>query len=295
MKHPFVLALGLILIAAAAGGYVGPLYEESAESCGSLLLPEATAYCEAYEQRRWTVLLPLLALALPLVVAGLSRSGRADREPRPVNPLAAATAGLLTLPVAFVILAPLFVLNLVLYGFTQAYTGMPYVFAPAVLAVGALVSARLAVRAGADAGVALAAAAAGLPLVVAVQAVAEAFRWRLDDMAVPLMLSGPFSYNQPDDAATLVTLALAAIPIPLALGAAAWSRRRLHAGWGAGLLFLSSLVASVLFGATDNGLYSAASIHWLPLLLLPAGLALSAVCLSSRRDLPAPLAESLTT
>lgn len=272
MRHPFVLAFGLVLLAAAAAGVVGPLYEESAESCGSLLRPEPFAFCAGYEQRRRSVLLLLLAAALPALLAGLRRGSPlgADRRGRP---LLAAAAGLLTLPVALLILLPIAVLDVLLHGFTQAQTGLPYVFAPAALAAGALVSARLAVRAGADPGAALAAAAVGLPLVLAVQAVAEALRWRLDDVATPLLLSGFFSYDQPNDAATLVTLALAAAPMPLLLGAAARYRRALPGGAGAVLLFLSATVGSLLFEATDNSLYAAASVRWLPLVLLPAGLA----------------------
>ena len=146
----------------------------------------------------------------------------------------------------------------------------------------AFVAAGLAVRAGADAGVALAAAAIGLALGLAVQAVAEAFRWRLDDIATPLLLSGVFSSNGRNDTATLVTFALAAIPMPLALGIAAWSRRQMSAGLGAGLLSLSALIGSVLFGATESGTaYPAASIRWLPLVLLPAGLAVLAIFIRS--------------
>lgn len=288
MRHPFAVALGLVLLAAAAAGVVGPLYAESAESCGSLLLPEAESFCDPYEQRRRTAVLVLLACALPLVVAGRLRAGHGDRTHRPRNAAAGAAGGLLTLPVAVVVLAPLFLLDAALHGVTQAYTGMPFVFVPAVLAIGALVAARLAVRAGADEGLALAAAAVGLPLVLAVQAVAEALRWRLDDVATPLLLSGPFSSNRPEDAATLVTLALAAVPMAVALGSATRSRRRLAAGTGAGLLGLSALVASVLFEATDDGgVYAAASVRWLPLVLLPAGLAAWAVWTSSEQEQPA--------
>lgn len=285
VKSPFAFALGLILLAAAAGGFVGPLYAESAESCGSLLLPEEAPFCDPYEQRRRIELMALVACALPLLLAGLNRVRGGDLEHHRVNVVAAAAAGLLTLPVALMILLSLAVLNLVAHGFTQAYTGVPYIFAPAALALGALVAARLAVRAGADAGVALAAVAVALPLVLSVQAVAEAFRWTLDDLDTPLLLSGPFSYNQPEDAATMVTLALAALPVPLILGAVTWSRRQMPAALGAGLLFLSTVGGTVLFESSDDGgLYSAASIRWLLLLLVPAGLAVFALHRQTRQD-----------
>ena len=285
MRNPFSVALGLVLLSAAAAGFVGPLYAESAESCGSLLLSEASQFCDPYEQRRWIVLAVLTACALPPMLFGLRRTGPVAARLHPRNAFAGAAAGLLTLPVAVVLLTPLFVLNQALYGFTQAFTGVPYILAPAVIAVGALVAARLAVRAGADAGCALAAAAVGLPLLLSVQAVAEAFRWRLDDTATPLLLSGAFSYNQPDDAATLVTLALSSVPMCLALGVATRARRQMPSNLGAGLLGLAALVGSLLFEATDDGgVYSAASIRWLPLVLLPAGLAVLAICTRSSLD-----------
>lgn len=283
MRRPFVLGFGLILVAAAAAGFEGLLYAESGTNCGSLLRPDVTAFCDPYEQRRRVTLVLLLAVALPLVLVGLVRTGGSERPPRRVRLLPAAAAGLLTLPIASVILFVVALLNYALFGFTQESTGLPYVFAPAALAVGALVSARLAVRAGADSGAALVAAALGLPLAFSVQAVAEAFRWRLDDVATPLLLSGLFS-GSTMDAATLVTLALAAIPIPLLLVLAASSSRRVPAGLGVVSLFLSALVGGVLFEADDS-----VSIRWLPLLLLPAVLTVLAARTRSRPDRPAPV------
>lgn len=290
MKHPFALAFGLILLAAVAAGVVGPLYAESGESCRSLLVQDQASFCDTHVRRRWIVLLALLAPAVPLVLAGLLRSREPDSNPARGNAqaaAAAAAAGLLTVPVALVLLVPLAVLDLLLYGLTQATTGVPFIFSAAALAVGALLAARLAVRAGADEGMALAGAAAGLPLVLTVQAVAEAFRWRLDDIAPPLLLSGPFASHDRNDAATLVTLVLAAIPMLLALGLAAWSRRRLPAGVGVGLLFLSALAGSVLLAA-DVEARPGLSIRWLPVLLLPAGLAILAMCVRSRSNQPEP-------
>lgn len=117
-----------------------------------------------------------------------------------------------------------------------------------------------------------------------VQSVVEAIRWTLGDIP-PMQLSGAFGNNGADDPVTLATLALAAIPLIVLLGLAARSRCAMSPPLAAAMLFLSTLLGSVLYGVNDGTVYPAASILWLPLLLVPVALTVLATR-ARGQDLP---------
>jgi hypothetical protein len=253
----------LVLAAVAAAG--GSYFDESASSCGSLIVPGSGPDCSRYRSDRlWLV---LVTGGVGVILLAVALYPRRRRWVAPVGPAAlTATLGLLAPGVE-----AMFIVSLrhVWGPVSEEYTGMPDVWAPVALVTGVLLVCLMANVTGLRLGWSLAVAAVAAPVVTLIQCLSLELAVPEHGVTQPARL--PLVY--PVGQAHPLALAMSGVLVALLLATARVAQDRLGSPRAAIALVVflvtSSLVIALLVIDASPDVFSFAPLGlwvWAPLL-----------------------------